>query len=340
MRANQAIRAGMLAFLTAATTLFIQVLVHRMVQARLLNNFAFFVISLTMLGFAFSGVVLTRYSRRFLTARDDVLLVAAASFGITLVAASVAFYRAPDAFSLFGPSVSFLGFLGLLLYSLPFSMLFAIPFVCSGLTLGLLLSDPALPTRRIYCWDLLGSSLGALAVIPAISHLGVESSALLAAGVTLAGAFVLTSPKSTLSRLLAGASALALIVAWNYSGRLFVMRYRADSILGTTQDPVSGSKLESIVWDPVARIEVTKIPPPEPGLSDWPCLFGTNRAFLSRFKRVLTQNNNAFTVAVDYDGRRESLQGIEETIYAAAYETTSVPSPESSSSASVEASTY
>ena len=49
------IRAGLLAFLAAFVTLFVQVLVHRVISAKLLNNYAFLVISLTMLGFAFSG---------------------------------------------------------------------------------------------------------------------------------------------------------------------------------------------------------------------------------------------------------------------------------------------
>ena len=51
------VRASALAFWTAAATLFAQVLLHRVVSAKLLNNYAFLVISLTMLGFAVSGVV-------------------------------------------------------------------------------------------------------------------------------------------------------------------------------------------------------------------------------------------------------------------------------------------
>ena len=47
-------------------TLAVQILVHRIVSAKLLNNFAFFVISLTMLGFAFSGVILSRILKRVL----------------------------------------------------------------------------------------------------------------------------------------------------------------------------------------------------------------------------------------------------------------------------------
>lgn len=43
-------RATALAFVTAFVTLFAQVLVHRMVSLKLLNNYAFLVIALTMLG--------------------------------------------------------------------------------------------------------------------------------------------------------------------------------------------------------------------------------------------------------------------------------------------------
>ncbi|HEY7516198.1 MAG TPA: hypothetical protein VIC87_17035, partial [Vicinamibacteria bacterium] len=58
-------RAAVLAFLTAAVTLLLQILVHRMVSAKLLNNYAFLVISLTMLGFALSGVILSFSLPRF-----------------------------------------------------------------------------------------------------------------------------------------------------------------------------------------------------------------------------------------------------------------------------------
>ena len=45
MRLGSTGRAGMLAFLAAGVTLFVQVLVHRMVSAKLLNNFAFLAVA-------------------------------------------------------------------------------------------------------------------------------------------------------------------------------------------------------------------------------------------------------------------------------------------------------
>jgi spermidine synthase len=321
---NPAARAGLLAFVTASVTLASQVLVHRMVSAKLLNNFAFLVISLTMLGFAFSGVVLTRYLRRFLAHRDDVLLVAASLFGLSLVAASLAFYRAPNVEDW---AASGSGAITLFLYCALLSLLYAVPFACAGLVLGMLLSDPELPTRRVYFWDLAGSSFGAFSVIPAIRTIGVEASALMAASVMLVAGLALTRPRRGAARAVAGACAIVLVLAFAQSSRLFVMTYPHQSYLGMTQDPASGYAVEALVWDPVARIEVLRTPPPDPKTFPWPALIGTNEAFLSRFRRMLTQNNNAYTYAVEYDGNRESLAGIEETLYAAAYETTSVTRP-------------
>ena len=60
-RVGAIMTAAAFAFLTAAVTLVTQILVYRIVSAKFLNNYAFLVISLTMLGFAFSGVVLTRH---------------------------------------------------------------------------------------------------------------------------------------------------------------------------------------------------------------------------------------------------------------------------------------
>jgi hypothetical protein len=89
------IRNGLIAALTAFVTLFTQVLVHRLVSAKLVNNFAFLVISLTMLGFALSGVVLSRWRRALLDRREETIVVSAALFALTMVATSWAFCAAP-----------------------------------------------------------------------------------------------------------------------------------------------------------------------------------------------------------------------------------------------------
>ena len=76
-------RAAMAAFLVAGVTLSLQILIHRIVSAKLLNNYAFLVISLTMLGFAAAGVALTAIQGRVLARLGDSLV-----FGCCLLALS------------------------------------------------------------------------------------------------------------------------------------------------------------------------------------------------------------------------------------------------------------
>jgi spermidine synthase len=317
-------RAAAIAFLAAGATLFVQVLVHRMVSAKLLNNFAFLVISLTMLGFALSGVVLTLLLGRFLREWRDALTLSAAGFALSTVAVSVALYR-------MGGGHQFVqdgrGFLLESLRWLPAALLFAIPFTFSGLMIGALLSDPDLPTPHVYAFDLAGSAAGAFAVIPAIRHLGVESCTLVACALLLAGVVALAPPRRSAVRLAAVAAAVALAGTALARERVYVMEPRKGSVLAlrSTLGPPYG--VEHVQWDPVARIEVSRTQPPDPERFNFPALVGDDRPFLERFRRVLTQNDFAFTYMVDWDGRPASLRGVERTIYAAAYEASTVESP-------------
>jgi spermidine synthase len=317
-------RASALAFLTAAATLFLQVLVHRMVSAKLLNNYAFLVISLTMLGFALSGVILSFFLPRFLDRLGDASGLCAALFTISVVGASMAFYRTDTAAQI---GLTRPDFVAAFFRWMPFALLFAVPFACCGLILGSLLAHPDLSARRIYFADLVGSSVGALAVIPAISGVGVEASLLWACLLLLVGTLILTCPRSWLAWAAVGAAGVVLLVAALRFDRVFDLYYPDGTMLADTRNPRSGVVLEHAVWDPLARIEVSRIRPPDPDRSSFLSLIGSNRAFLARFQRMLTQNNYAYTYAVNYDGRRESLTGIEETIYSAAYHATSVAAP-------------
>src|SRR5207245_10559960 len=88
MRLSQKSRAEALAFLTAFVTSFVQLLVSRMVSAQLLNNYAFLVISLTMLGFAFSGVILSWRLPWLLSNLEDAITGSPALFVLSTTRAS------------------------------------------------------------------------------------------------------------------------------------------------------------------------------------------------------------------------------------------------------------
>jgi len=320
---HRLLRASLLAFLTAFVTLFVQVLVHRMISAKLVNNYAFLVISLTMLGLAISGVILSRWLDTFQRNWSDAAVLCAACFALSLVATSALFYRAGFDYGVIPSRAAYVvGFLRFM----PLACLFCVPFTFCGLILGGLLSAPDLPVRRVYFSDLVGSAVGAFAVIPAIAHWGAERSVLGGAAALLGGTLLLERPRQTATWMVTGLAALALVAGFAWPHRVFALRYPTGTFLALTQVPRSPLVLEHVAWDPVARIEVTRITPPDPSTGLYACLIGSRREFHQRFQRVITQNNNAYTYAVAYDGRPASLTGIEETLYAAAYEV-AVPHP-------------
>jgi hypothetical protein len=319
-----ALRASALAFLAAGVTLFVQVLVHRMVSAKLLNNYAFLVISLTMLGFALSGVILTRALPGILANVEDAMTGSAVLFTLSFVGASALFYHARAGVY---AVLSRPDFVAELFRTIPLALVYALPFLFAGLILGTVIGAPGLPTRTVYCFDLLGASLGALVVIPAISRLGVERAGLVSCLVLLLGTCLILPPRGRLARLGALVAVLLVLGSFTQLDRIFFMRYPEGSILSEAQKPGSPYQVEYVAWDPLARIEVTRVPTPRLDNTQYPCLLGDDPAFLKRFELMLSQNNYAFTYGVHYGGERDQLKGVSRTIYSAAYQATSVPSP-------------
>src|ERR1700722_9704568 len=58
-----------------------------------------------------------------------------------------------------------------------------------------------------------------------------------------------------------------------------------------------------------------------------PVIFGDDLAFQRSFRRMLTQNNWAWSFGPHYDGNPDSLKGIERTMYAATYFGSTVEAP-------------
>jgi spermidine synthase len=318
-------RVYAVAFAVAAVTLSLQILAHRVVSAKFLNNYAFFVISLTMLGFTLSGILLTRWLEPALAHLRSLVSWCAAGLVTTTLGAICLLYwvhvgrQMPQSRPEF--VFSFLA-------NVPLALLLAVPFTFSGLILGGLLAAPTLNTRRVYGCDLLGSACGAFIVLPAISAVGVETAILLSCGVFLAATTAATPPTNRGTRIATAAAILSLCVVGFGRGYFLQLRYPEASTLRIVQSLPAPFGIEHVEWDPISRIEVSRIPPPDPTGHPYACLIGSNRSFHRRFERMLTQNNFAFTYAAAYDGNKESLRGIEETVYTAAYHASSVSKPQ------------
>ena len=317
-------QASALAFLIAATTLALQVLIHRIVSAKLLNNYAFLVISLTMLGFAISGVILTFISKTVARRLPETMVASACLLALTAIG-SIALFASSTA----SPEelVNARSLIRSFLDWSPYALLLTTPFLFAGIMLGALLTDERLPTRRVYFFDLVGSALGALVVLPLFRYLSVETTIVGALIVLVAGVSALVRPRGRALRVLCLATGVVLVFSMVRRYEIFDIYFPEGSMLAMTRVPSSGTKLEYKEWDPLARIEVAAVRGRGPSTGVYASLFGENREFLRRYRKLLTQNNFAFTYAVDWDGRPETLVGIEETIYASAYYATPVKNP-------------
>jgi spermidine synthase len=317
-------QASALAFLTAASTLALQVLIYRIVSAKLLNNYAFLVISLTMLGFAISGVILTAFPKLATRRMPETLLVSSCLLGLSAVIATGLFTasraQTQGMFTRMALVESFLEWA-------PYALLLTVPFAFAGIMLGALLSDEGLPTRKIYFFDLMGSALGALVVLPLFRYFSVETMIVGASLILVLGSILLLRPRTSGLRLLGVLTVAALSLGLYMRNEILAIYYPDGTMLADTRDPRTRTVLEYTEWDPVARIEIASVPGRAPNPGTYASLFGENASFLRRFRKMLTQNNYAFTTGVDYDGTPESLIGIEETIYASGYYATLMPRP-------------
>lgn len=318
-------RAAVVAFLVAGVTLSLQILVHRIVSAKLLNNYAFLVISLTMLGFAAAGVALTVIQRRVLARLGESLVYGSCLLALSAVGA-IALFAASHLEADF--QMTRVSLLRSFAVWAPYAFLLTIPFAFAGTLLGALLSDLSLPTRRIYAFDLAGSALGSLLVLPLFRLISVEAAIVVVLLILTVGVGLIVRPKARGAQAFLVITVIALLGSFAVRDQIFAIYYPKGSMLAGTRDPKSGLVLEYKEWDPLARIEVSSVPGLRPpGQTVYASLFGENAAFLARYRKLLTQNNYAFTYAVDYDGVPASLEGIEETIYASAYYATPVPRP-------------
>ena len=318
-------RAALLAFLTAFVTLFVQVLVHRMVSVKLLNNYAFLVISLTMLGFASSAVVLTRWRSRLLDF-DRVFPWAAALFALTLVGTSLLFYRAPNPESSSSPARTWCS-----------SCWRASPGRCSSPCLSSsagsswgssspIRSSPPGGSTSTTSWARPWGGRGH----PRDRHGGRGKERHGGRVVLLAG--VLALPGRLPGRALATVAG-ARALPGRRDLRAPALRHELSAAVAARPDPGAGQRLRprrSVLGPDLSDRGRTSSPRSRPLHLARPG--GHQPGLPGAVPTMLTQNNNAFTYAVEYDGDVDSLAGIEETMYAAAYKPARSPPRACSSS--------
>ena len=226
--------------IVAGSTLALQVLLTRIFSAALFYHFAFFAISLALLGTGAGGVFL--YLRPHLLERptaERALARWSAVFGVLLLAVPALLVRLDYSFDNFEVDAQFVLTLAIA------AVLATLPFLAAGIVIALAIKTWVGNVGRVYAFDLTGAAVGALAIVPL---LWVVSAPTLVVGLGVAGAIaaLLFAGSAAQERRLAVAVAAVGVVLVALSAATDL--YRLPGPFDPVRDPVGES------WTPISRV--------------------------------------------------------------------------------------
>jgi MFS family permease len=145
--------------LISAAALAYEILLMRLFSIILWHHFAYMIISLALLGYGASGVLLTGAGRALQERFAPLFCAAAAGFGVSAIGCFALAQRVP-----FNP-LEILWDPRQPAYLLAVYLLLALPFLCAGTCVGMAFSRWRGMASRIYSCDILGAGVGSLAVM-------------------------------------------------------------------------------------------------------------------------------------------------------------------------------
>ncbi|MBK8550352.1 MAG: hypothetical protein IPL53_04525 [Ignavibacteria bacterium] len=171
-------------FLIALSTLLLEFSLTRVLSVSLWYHFAFMVISVALLGFGVSGVVLS-ISKKINTFNTDKLLsVLSMCYGASVIISFIMMNKIPfDPFSLLTDTIQF--------FYLPlYYLLITIPFFFAGLIISVLLSRFKSDISKLYFFDLIGAGLACVAFVLIMPSVGGNGTVVFVSAIAFLAAIV------------------------------------------------------------------------------------------------------------------------------------------------------
>ncbi len=227
--------------LVSFASLLLELALTRLFSVVLFYHFAFFAISIALLGLGAGGVF--AHVRRGWLAQFDIRDLGGSlcllNAIVILIALEVVLHT-PVSLDVTGWNFGKLTIIYLVA---------AVPFFLTGLLFSVLFARSSDLISNLYGADLAGGAAACLAVVPLLNLVGAPNS-LLAASLAMCGAAGIWSAKiKWRTASLAVAAAFALLMAANHSGRLIDVVYAK----GVLRDP---QWVEFAKWNAISRIEV------------------------------------------------------------------------------------
>jgi hypothetical protein len=149
--------------LVAGSTLALQVVLTRLLSAALFYHFAFFAISLALLGVGAGAILVYLWPGRLAGAGTEAALARwAAAFAVLMLIVPALLVRIDYDFDNFRVTTAFAARLGAA------AVLATLPFLAAGIAVAIAVRDYVGSVGRLYAFDLVGAGLGAVAVVPVL----------------------------------------------------------------------------------------------------------------------------------------------------------------------------
>lgn len=227
--------------LISFASLLMELALTRLFSVVLFYHFAFFAISVALLGLGSGGVfahLQRQWLQRFSMQKLGLRICVGNSVCILLALEIVLHSRV-------ALKLTAANFFGLTLIYLAC----AVPFFFTGVLMSVLFARSARLISQLYSADLAGGAMACLATVPLLNLIGAPNSLLFASlAMASAGALWVTGPRAR-SLAIGVAAVFAVLIVANHSGRLFDVIYAK----GMFRDP---KWMEFTRWNAISRIEV------------------------------------------------------------------------------------
>jgi hypothetical protein len=232
-------------FLVRFAVLLTELLLTRIFSVTMYYHLSFMVVSLAMLGFGASGLVVTLAPGRFPEAKlFSQAARGAILFGVTAVAATTISFVLPISLRL--SPMNWLRISAVYLAC-------AVPFFFGGLVVSLILTLRSAQASRCYSFDLAGAALGCVAFIPATDHLGAPGAILFTATIAAIAGWILARGRDKRVASTGAIVAVCMTVCLLANSRLDL--FNAFFVKGSVQSPTLALR-----WNSFSRVDVAGTP--------------------------------------------------------------------------------
>lgn len=238
-------------FFISLSTLLLEFSLTRVLSVSLWYHFAFMVISVALLGFGISGVVLSLSKKLNEMHADKLLSILSICFGLSVIISFITMNKIPfDPFSLLTEPIQFL-------YLPVYYLLITIPFFFAGLIISILFSRYKTNIPGLYFFDLIGAGLACFVFVLVVPEVGGNGAVVFVAGFGFLAAiiFAFEHYKTTalIAFILLGLSMTFLI---NRDER-FPINVTSNKIYGNYLKDRPDLKIRTD-WNTFSRIDVMK----------------------------------------------------------------------------------